>query len=97
MLKLTITPEEIKQLQYERYNYPEPRVQRKIDAIILKSQGIAHKTIVKILDICPNTLRRYFRKYQSGGLEKLKQINYYIPQSELTQHRQTLFNAKTFA
>jgi hypothetical protein len=34
--------------------------------------------------------RRYLRDYQIGGLEKLKEVNFYQPESSLNQHRQTL-------
>ncbi len=40
--------------------------------------------------IAPNTLRSYLRDYQEGGIEKLKEINFYRPQSELKQHRTSL-------
>jgi len=90
MIKIEFNQDEINQLRHERYNYPEPRVQRKIDVLLLKSQGIAHKKIAEIIGICPNTLRSYLRDYQNGGLEKLKEVNFYQAQSELNQHRQTL-------
>ena len=53
---------------------------------MLKSQGIAHKNIAKITGICTNTLRNYLG--EGGGLEKLKEIIFFKPESELAQHRQ---------
>jgi len=32
----------------------------------------------------------YFRDYQTGGIEKLKEINFYRPQSKLAEHKQTI-------
>ena len=61
-----------------------------MDALLLKSQGIAHKKIAKITGICTNTLRNYLREYQSGGLEKLTEINFFQPESELAQYRQNV-------
>ncbi|OAD20496.1 transposase, IS630 family [Candidatus Thiomargarita nelsonii] len=90
MIKIEFSQNEINQLRHDRYYYPEPRVQRKIDVLLLKSQGIAHNKIAEIVGICPNTLRSYLREYQSGGLDKLKEVNFYQPQSALRQHRQTL-------
>jgi transposase-like protein len=61
-----------------------------MDALLMKSQSIAHKKIAQIIGICPNTLRSYLREYQKGGFPKIKELNFYQPQSELGQHRQTL-------
>jgi len=90
MLKIEFNQDEINDLRYYRYNHPHPRVQRKIDVLLLKSQGIAHKKIAEITGVCTNTLRNYLREYQSGGLEKLKEINFFQPESELDPHRQSL-------
>jgi len=90
MIKIEFNQEEINELRYYRYNHPHPRVQRKIDVLLLKSKGIPHKTIAEITGICTNTLRNYLREYQSGGLEKLKEINFFQPESKLAEHRQSL-------
>ncbi len=42
------------------------------------------------MGISGNTLRGYFRDYQSGRIEKLKEINFSRPQSELENYRSTL-------
>jgi transposase len=90
VIKISFDENEINQLRHDRYHHPHPRVQRKIDVLLMKSQGIAHKKIAEIVGICPNTLRNYLREYQIGGLEKIKEISFYQPQSELAQHRQSL-------
>jgi len=90
VIKIEFNQDEINQLRHDRYHYPEPRVQRKIEVLLLKSQGIAHKKIAEIVGICPNTLRSYLREYHTGGLDKLKEVNFSQPQSALRQHRQTL-------
>jgi len=38
MIKIKFTEEEKQALDYACYNYPHPRVQRKIEALWLKSQ-----------------------------------------------------------
>src|SRR3989338_6394709 len=35
-------------------------------------------------------ITRYLKDYQAGGIEKLKTISFYQPQSELVNHQQTL-------
>jgi len=32
------------------------------------------------------TIRDYFELYQQGGVEKLKELNYYVPESKLNVH-----------
>ncbi len=45
MIKIEFNQEEINELRYYRYNHPHPRVQRKIDVLLLKSKGIPHHKI----------------------------------------------------
>jgi len=42
LIKLTFTAEDLEQLHYERFHHPHPRVQRKMKALYLKSQGYPH-------------------------------------------------------
>ncbi|NJR52185.1 MAG: hypothetical protein HC780_24060 [Leptolyngbyaceae cyanobacterium CSU_1_3] len=90
MIKLTFTEDEIEQLHYERFHHPHPRVQQKMEALYLKSQGCPHWQIVQLLRITEPTLLSYLRDYQSGGIAKLKQLTFYRPQSELKQHQESL-------
>ena len=46
MIKLEFTEAEQQSLHYERYHHPHPRVQRKMEALWLKSQGMAHSEII---------------------------------------------------
>jgi len=90
MININFTESDIKQLQYERFHHPHPRVQLKMEAVLLKSQDIKHKNICEIAGISGNTLRTYLRDYQEGGIKKLKEINFYKPQSELEKYRETI-------
>ena len=90
MIYLEFSKEEQQSLYYERFHHPHPRVQRKMEALWLKSQKLPHHQISKLAGISPNTLRSYLKDYQEGGIEKLKEINFYRPQSELVLHRSTL-------
>ena len=57
-----------------------------MDAIRLKAYGILQKEIAEIIGIAENMLRDYFELYEQGGIEKLKEIHYYQPESELKEH-----------
>ena len=61
-----------------------------MEVLWLKSQKISHPKICPLAGISPNTLLTYLRDYQEGGIEKLKEINFYRPKSELESQRETL-------
>ena len=67
MIKIDFTAAEIKALHYERYHHPHPRVQRKMEVLWLKSQGLPHKEISRLSGVSSTTLTRYVREYQQGG------------------------------
>jgi transposase len=89
-LRIEFSEEGIEALQYERYHHPHPRVQRQMEAVYLKSQELSHREICRLTGITGNTLRSYLGDYQAGGIEKLKELNFYRPQSELSEHRESL-------
>lgn len=90
MIKIKFTEEEIKALNYERYHHPHPRVQRKMEALWLKSQKEPHKRIAELTGISINVATQYLKEYQEGGIEKLKEINFYRPESALDKQTLTI-------
>jgi len=90
MINIEFTEEEMKALDYERYHHPHPSVQRRIEALWLKSQNISHKQICKFTGISSNTLTGYLRKYKKCGIEGLKEVKFYQPQSELRKYTTTI-------
>jgi transposase len=90
MLQLSFTQEEIQALDYQRYHHPHPRVQRKMEALLLKARGLPHHQIAHCMGICENTLRSYLEQYQAGGIEALKVLQFHRPSSELEAHRDSI-------
>ena len=88
MIRIYFLEEEREALYYERYHHPHPRVQQKMDILWLKSLDYPHKEIMKIAKISKATLYCYLKDYQEGGLEKLKEVNFYQPESQLNNHTQ---------
>jgi len=82
-IQLRLTPEILKEIHYHRYNHPAPLVQRRMEALWLKGHNLAHAQIAELVGVTENTIRDYFELYQQGGIEKLKEMNYYIPASKL--------------
>jgi transposase len=90
MIEITFSKEDIKALRHSRYHHPHPRVQQRMEAVLLKSQGLHRQQIEQVAGISSNTLRTYIKMYKKGGIEGLKQINFYRPQSDLASHKDTL-------
>lgn|SRR5574340_170331 len=89
-IQLDIPPDIQDILNYERYHHPVPLVQRRMEALWLKSHGLPHAQIAKLVNISENTLRDYFELYQEGGVEKLKEVHFYRPESDLSHHSTSL-------
>jgi transposase len=90
MLQLEFSEPDQQALNYERYHHPHPRVQQRMEALWLKSQGVPHHQIARLCRISGNTLRAYLKRYQAGGVEALKHVSFHRPQSALQAHRETL-------
>jgi len=90
MIRLSFTEEAIKELDYQRYHHPHPRVQKKMEVVLLKARGLSNEQIAHCVGICQNTVRSYLREYKQGGIETLKQVRFRQPQSELQEHKTTL-------
>lgn len=75
MIQLSFTEEQIEQLAYERFHHPHPRVQKKMEAVLLKAKGFKHQQICEVVGICGNTLRSYLREFSEGGLERLRRFD----------------------
>jgi transposase len=90
MIAIDFTPADIDALHHERFHHPHPRVQEKMEAVYLKSQGLLHKEICRLSRISENTLRSYLRQFREGGVERLKRLDFAVPRSELADHREAL-------
>jgi transposase len=88
--KLDFTPEIQTALGYERFHHPVPKVQRRMEVLWFKSHGLSHGQIAKLADVSENTMLEYFRLYAEGGIEKLKEVNFYRQVSKLQTHASTL-------
>jgi transposase len=57
-----------------------------MEAVWLKGHDLSHAQIAELVGVTENTIRDYFELYQQGGVEKLKELNYYVPDSKLNAH-----------
>ena len=90
MDKIEFTTAEREALQYWRFHHPHPRVQRKMEALYLQSQGLAPATSSRLCAISKTTLYRYLHEYREGGIEKLKEVPFHRRQSQLAAYRTSI-------
>ena len=88
--QLAFSPEVKEELHYQRYHHLAALVQRRMEALWLKAHDLAHGQIAQLVGVSENTIREYFELYEQGGVERLKELNYYRPQSQLTDHSVSL-------
>jgi transposase len=88
MTRINSSAEDSEEIKRLRYADPHPKVRRRMEALWLKRQGLSHAEIGRLTGISGNhTLREYLRRFQSGGVEQLREINWYTPTSALDAHR----------
>jgi transposase len=90
MRPIRFTEEDRRALAHDRYHHPDPRVQRKMEVLWLKSHDLPHDRIATLAGVSRRTVQRYLDQYIEGGLPRLRQGHGYQPQSVLTKHRSSL-------
>lgn len=93
MRHIEFSQDDIKQLSYESVHHAHPLVRRRMQALLFKAQGMAHKEIGLYLDISQTTLRKYFDLYLSGGVAALKQLHYQGKTNHLLQQKEVIVAA----
>ena len=90
MDKIEFTTNERDALQYWRFHHPHPRVQRKMEALYLQSQGLAPEDIWRLCAISKTTFYRYLHAYREGGIAKLQEVFLHRQQSALADYRTSI-------
>jgi transposase len=84
-------PAEVRQdLAHDRYHHPDPRVQRKMEVLWLKSLGLGHDDIATDADVSRRTVPRYLDESLEGGLPRLRRCPGHHPPSALVEHEASL-------
>ena len=90
MLKITFSEADIEALQHWRFHHPDARVQVRMEALYLRSQGVVTRDIPRLCGISKASFHRYRKAYATGGCEQLRHIEPRRPHSALHQHRPTI-------
>jgi transposase len=87
---LSFSQEDLRILAQERYEHPDPRVQKRMEVLWLISQKVSHGKAAKLAGVSRATAERYVATYRNGGVAALRHFDWHKPVSELEQHRDTL-------
>jgi transposase len=90
MRTLTFSPEVLAEIRHDRYHHPHPRVQRKMEVLWLKSQGLTHAAIADLADVSPRSVQRYLDEFEQGGLVRIRRLGWKGARSELDDQQQSL-------
>src|SRR5215211_1004814 len=87
LTKLNLSSEELDALNYERYNYPCPQVQKRLHAVYIKAiTGLSNEMVALAVSSHRNPVALWIKTYQNDGLEALMENHYSINVSELEQY-----------
>src|SRR4051812_34211649 len=67
MRPITFTADDRRALAHDRYYYPDPRVQRKMEVLWLKSHGLTHDQIATYANVSRRTVQRDLDEYPRGA------------------------------
>jgi transposase len=90
MRVFTFSPEVLAAIRHERYHHPHPRVQRKMEVLGCKSQGLTHDDIANFADVSPRSVQRYLDEFSQGGLERIRRLAWQGKHCVLDEHQQSL-------
>jgi len=90
MMRITFSEQDLREINRLSGEHEDPRVRRRMQALLLKGLDVRHQKICRIVGISNTTLRKYLRMFLEGGLDALMEFNYLTPTSELEQHRNML-------
>ena len=96
MLQIKISTAEIQRLNYERYKYPCPIVQKRLHTVYLKATNdMANDRIGKIVDLHRDSVGCWIGAYKKGGFDALCRYNYGTNKSELELHSNSILKSFT--
>src|SRR5260221_552329 len=91
MREISFSEADVQAIDHDRYQHPDPRVQRHMEILCLKhhaaSYNLSHQDIATLAGCSLSTVQRTLSAYGEGGLERLRQVAVKESHSELDDHR----------
>lgn len=96
MLLINFSEAEIQQLNYERFYYPCPIVQKRIHAVYLKATvGLPDTMIGQLTGLHRHSVSHWVQVYRNEGFEPLCRFKYGTNKSELENHSDSILKSFT--
>ena len=96
MLQLNLSKAEIQQLNYERFYYPCPIVQKRLHAVYMKATVEGSNTLIgHLTGLNRQSVSHWIRVYQAGGFDSLCQFKYGTNKSELENYSVSILKSFT--
>src|SRR5258708_36562675 len=90
MQRISFSVDDIPAIAFERYHHPEPFVQRKLEVLWLKHQGLTHDHIARLAGVSRSSVQRYLAEFLRGGLEAICRYPWQGQCGALVSHRPAL-------
>lgn len=91
-----LSSEELIKLNYERYNYPCPLVQKRLHCLYLKgSLSLSNEKIGLLMDAHRNSIYEWIKIYTQGGYEAIIKSGYGTNESKLEKYSSSIVEAFT--
>ncbi len=90
MRRFEFTDEQFESIKRERFQHPDPHVQRRLEILWLKAHGEKNERIAELAGVGRATVQRVLSMFYEGGLKKVRTLNWHHPTSELEEHRPTI-------
>src|SRR5438552_7956148 len=90
MREITFSEADVQAIAHDRYQHPDPRVQRRMEILWLKHQGFSHEDIAAGAGVSRSTVQRTLSAYVEGGLDRIRQVPTRQSHSQLDDHRSSV-------
>ena len=90
MLRITFSEADLDAWRYWRVQHPDRRIQRRMEALYVRSQGVANGDSLRLCRLSKASFHRSLHAYVTGGLEALKHLQPQRPRRALHRHRATI-------
>ena len=93
-LQINLSKAEIEKLNYERYYYPCPKIQKRMQAVYLKATNrISNERIGELVGLNRDSVGDWLRAYTEGGFEALCRYNYGTNKSKLETYSEGILKS----
>lgn len=93
MRRFDFTDEQLRDIAHDRFHHVDPRVQRRMEILWLKSKGETHERIAELSGTSRRTVQRLLDLFATKGLEGVRQFHEQGRSNGLTPHRVSLETA----